>query len=90
MLAERTKSCVKVLTLLVLMCGFMVGTSLAQEAVEESSIGVDLDMSYFSKFMWRGYDVFDDHAVFQPSAGLASRSWSQYRLAQAVIVMAMV
>jgi len=37
--------------------------------VEESSIGVDLDMSYFSKFMWRGYDVFDDHAVFQPSAG---------------------
>lgn len=32
--------------------------------------GVDLSAAFVSKYIWRGYDVFDDHAAFQPSVSL--------------------
>ena len=32
-----------------------------------TSLGFDFDMSFYTKYMWRGYDLFDDHAAFQPS-----------------------
>jgi hypothetical protein len=31
-------------------------------------LGVDLSTTYTSRYMWRGDDVFDDHAALQPSA----------------------
>lgn len=30
-------------------------------------LGVDLDATYVSKYMWRGYDLFNDRGAFQPS-----------------------
>jgi hypothetical protein len=49
--------------------------TLAQEvtepAAEESpTLGIDASATYTSKYIWRGYDLFDDHAAFQPSATL--------------------
>ena len=35
---------------------------------EDSSLGVTLDTTWVSKYVWRGYDLFDDHAALQPSA----------------------
>ena len=46
----------------------MVGTAKAQE--EPAKLAVDLDATYVSKYIWRGYDLFDDHAAFQPSVNL--------------------
>ena len=38
-----------------------------QEAEERSGLGVTADVTWVSKYVWRGYDLFDDHAAFQPS-----------------------
>ncbi len=35
---------------------------------EKPKLGVDFSTTYTSRYMWRGYDVFDDHAALQPSA----------------------
>jgi hypothetical protein len=35
---------------------------------EKPRLGVDLSTNYVSRYIWRGYDVFDDHAALQPSA----------------------
>ncbi len=32
-----------------------------------SRLGVALDTTWVSKYVWRGYDLFDDHAALQPS-----------------------
>ena len=39
---------------------------LAQDQ-QASSLGFDFDLSFYTKYMWRGYDFYDDHAAFQPS-----------------------
>ncbi|MBN1766264.1 MAG: hypothetical protein JW860_13470 [Sedimentisphaerales bacterium] len=38
--------------------------------VSEPKLGVDLDATFVSKYMWYGYDVYDDHGAFQPSVNL--------------------
>ncbi len=35
--------------------------------IGEHDLGVTLDFTYATKYMWHGYDVFDDHATLQPS-----------------------
>jgi len=35
---------------------------------EKPKLEVDFSTTYTSRYMWRGYDVFDDHAALQPSA----------------------
>ena len=34
---------------------------------EKPTLGVDLDATFVTHYMWRGFDVFDDHGSFQPS-----------------------
>ena len=42
-----------------------VGTSWGQE--EKTELGIGFDMTYVTKYIWRGYDLFDDHGAIQPS-----------------------
>ncbi|MCH7557953.1 MAG: hypothetical protein IIB56_10910, partial [Planctomycetes bacterium] len=49
----------------------LVGVSIcvAQEAVD-AKLGVDVDVTWVSKYLWRGYDLLDDKAAFQPSVNV--------------------
>lgn len=38
---------------------------------EDDALGVTLDTSWSNLYMWRGYNVFDDHAAFFPSVDWA-------------------
>ena len=44
---------------------FSTGSAWAQE--EASAIGIDVDVTWVSKYIWRGIDKTDDKAAFQPS-----------------------
>lgn len=58
-------------------------TGLAQ--AQEDELGVTLDVTFVSKYLWRGIDRFDDKAAFQPSlnfdlygTGLSFKVWASY------------
>jgi hypothetical protein len=59
-----------------LLIGSMLSLASAQDhpaepPVEDTpSLGVDVDLTYVSHYIWRGYDVFDDHPSLQPSINL--------------------
>lgn len=42
-------------------------TGWSQETEQVSSIGLTADMTVATKYIWRGYDLFDDHGAYQPS-----------------------
>lgn len=37
---------------------------------ELGDLAVDVDATYVTKYIWRGYDIFDDHGAFQPSVNV--------------------
>jgi len=41
----------------------LAGPALAQQG----DLGVTVDATWVSKYIWRGFDVLDDKAAFQPS-----------------------
>jgi hypothetical protein len=41
--------------------------SWSQEEAESPSLGVTADMTLATKYLWYGYDPFDDHGAYQPS-----------------------
>ena len=41
----------------------------AQEE-DQAKLGIDLDATVVSKYIWRGYDLFDDHGALQPSVNV--------------------
>ena len=54
---------------LMILAAVIVAGSTAR-AEEGSSLGVTLDTTYVSKYVWHGYDIFDDHAAIQPSVAV--------------------
>ncbi len=50
----------------------------------EGDIGVDIDVTWVSKYIWRGVDLLDDKAAFQPSinvdlgSGFSVGVWASY------------
>ncbi len=51
----------------------------------EGDIGVDIDATWVSKYIWRGFDLLDDKAAFQPSisvdlfgSGFSVGVWGSY------------
>ncbi len=50
----------------------------------EGDIGVDVDVTWVSKYIWRGFDLLDDKAAFQPSInvdlghGFSVGVWASY------------
>ena len=52
---------------------------------EEGKLGVEVDTTWVSKYLWRGIDRLDDKAAFQPSVnldlydtGLSFKLWASY------------
>ena len=51
---------------------------------EVGGIGVDIDATWVSKYIWRGFDLLDDKAAFQPSiildfgSGFSAGVWASY------------
>lgn len=37
---------------------------------DDGKLGVDLDSTFVTKYVWRGFDVLDDHGAWQPSVNL--------------------
>jgi hypothetical protein len=53
--------------------------------VRAQELGVDLDATWVSKYLWRGFDMLDDKAAFQPSVnldlygtGFSANFWGSY------------
>ena len=67
----------KGIVLVTAMILFSTGATWAQEP-----IGVDVDLTWVSKYIWRGFDKTDDKAAFQPSvnfdlgSGFSFNVWS--------------
>ena len=58
----------------------ILGMAGVANAVETAygDLGIDVDATYVSKYIWRGIDKYDDKAAFQPSVNfdLFDSGWS--------------
>jgi hypothetical protein len=50
--------------------GTFVFAQTASLPVEKPKLGITLDATWVSKYIWRGQDLYDDHAAFQPSINI--------------------
>ena len=62
---------------------FSISTALA--GAEDEGLGISFDATWVSKYIWRGQDVYDDHAAFQPSinfdlygTGFSANVWTTF------------
>ena len=70
----------------IVVIGAVLSVSLSVIAsVDSKQLGVSLDATWVSKYIWRGQDLYDDHAAFQPSinfdlygTGLSLNFWASY------------
>ncbi len=55
----------------------VLGCAIETPALEigEEEIGINLDFTYVTKYLWHGYDVLDDKGAFQPSAEFSWRGF---------------
>jgi hypothetical protein len=64
-----------------ILCGL---AAVAPTAAAADDLGITVDLSYTSKYIWRGFDVLDDAAAFQPSVnfdlgnGFSANLWMSY------------
>jgi len=61
---------------------------LASAYASDSKLGIDFSATTTSKYIWRGYDILDDHSAFQPSltldfyqTGFTANLWGSFALA---------
>jgi hypothetical protein len=47
--------------------GSSVSAEDVNELKREAKLGIQLDTTWVSKYIWHGQDLYDDHAAFQPS-----------------------
>jgi hypothetical protein len=72
----------KALVVLLVLCGFVPAIQAAN--VAGTDVGVTLDLTYMSKYIWRGFDLFDDKSAWQPSVdldlggGFHANVWASY------------
>ena len=66
---------------------WMAVTGPPASAGDDSPVSVTVDATVVSRYMWRGYDVLDDHGAFQPSVdvalgdtGLSFNAWGSFAL----------
>lgn len=67
----------------------LAGSSMAQDLFGERTLDIDLDGTFVSKYLWRGYDTLDDHGAFQPSinldlfqSGFSVNVWGSFALSK--------
>ena len=53
---------------LMLLLAFASGAWAQEEAAELPKLGIDLDSTFVSKYLWRGYDLFDDFFIAYTAA----------------------
>ena len=53
--------------LIMLIIAVMLYNTISVVVAGENELGISLDATWVSKYIWRGQDVYDDHAAFQPS-----------------------
>lgn len=58
----------KKLWVLAVLCGLLPAVKAADVAGTE--VGITADVTFVTKYIWRGYDVLDDKAAWQPSVNL--------------------
>jgi hypothetical protein len=83
----------KQLLVLAVLCGLMSAANAADGAAApaaapaptvEKDYTFTFDATFMSKYIWRGFDLFDDHAAWQPSLdfqmenGLGAKVWASY------------
>ena len=89
---RRTRSARHSLRALVLCCcaiGLVSSPAVAQEdADQEPCLGVEVDLTVISKYIWHGYGILDDHGAFQPTVtfdlfqtGFSITAWGSHALA---------
>ena len=61
------KTLIKAVGLVAVLC--IAPMAIAEEE-ESPTLGVTLDSTFVSKYMWRGYDILGDHGAWQPSVDL--------------------
>jgi hypothetical protein len=71
-------------TMIVLVLCGLATAAFAQEQKQEKDWTTTVDLSYTSRYIWRGYDVLDNAGAFQPSvdflhsSGLGATLWMSY------------
>ena len=56
----------------------------AEEEAPTQDMGVTIDLTYTSKYIWRGFDILDDKSAWQPSinfdlgGGFSANVWASY------------
>ncbi|MHC4881825.1 MAG: TorF family putative porin [Planctomycetota bacterium] len=74
------KKLLVVMVVLLSVAGFV---NAAEQAAAED-MGVTVDLSYTTKYIWRGFDILDDVGAFQPSvnldlgSGFSANIWMSY------------
>lgn len=72
----------KLLVLAVVLCGVLPAVQAAD--VAGTDVGVTLDVTFMTKYIWRGFDLYDDKAAWQPSVdldfgnGFGANVWASY------------
>jgi hypothetical protein len=73
------------LTLLVIAAMLYNNISVAVAGEARKELGISMDVTWVSKYIWRGQDIYDDHAAFQPSinfdlygTGFSANVWTSY------------
>ena len=72
----------KKLVVLAVLCGLVSAASAVDVAGTE--VGVTFDATFMSKYIWRGFDLLDDTAAWQPSLdfdfgnGFGANVWASY------------
>jgi hypothetical protein len=70
------------LTVVVVQC---FGISLVFAGADGKDLGISFDATWVSKYIWKGQDIYDDHAAFQPSisfdlygTGFSANVWTSF------------
>ncbi len=68
----------------ILLIAVIVMSTAGLAQAQEGKLGIDVDITWVSKYIWRGIDVLDDKAAFQPSvaidlgSGFSAKLWASY------------
>ncbi len=68
----------------ILLIAVVVFSTAGLAQAQEGKLGIDVDTTWVSKYLWRGFDQLDDKAAFQPSvtidlgSGFSAKLWASY------------
>lgn len=82
---SEMKTDLKKLVMLIVAIVLYNNISVVVAGESEKELGISLDVTWVSKYIWRGQDLYDDHAAFQPSinfdlygTGFSANIWTSY------------